>query len=247
MISFQIHKKLFILLPLFSMVLFTMLLSGSVSAKTYRWVDANGKIHYSQSIPPSASQNGHTELNDKSGMIVNDVASSTERKKQRKEALLLKAKAAAEKIAMREELTLLMFSSREELEKHYDERIEMISVNLRLFQYHKRKLQKNILKNQQLISKITSEPRKKTLSKQLQKMQSILLEHTRAIEANQREQIEVDINKKRATAKYDKKTGSGGLNMADLTDDLLIDNQKNKSDCSCTCDKGVNLTQNKAQ
>ncbi|MFI0401237.1 MAG: DUF4124 domain-containing protein [Thiolinea sp.] len=50
-------------LPL-SLVLSLGCLAGQANAGSlYRWVDTKGEVHYADSIPPTASQGGHAELN----------------------------------------------------------------------------------------------------------------------------------------------------------------------------------------
>lgn len=53
-------------------LLFCLLSASTASAGLFRWVDENGKIHYSDSVPPQMSQGGHTEL-DKNGNRINKV------------------------------------------------------------------------------------------------------------------------------------------------------------------------------
>jgi hypothetical protein len=43
-----------------------LLASGSaVAAKVYRWVDENGEVHYSESLPPDFEDNTHDELDER--------------------------------------------------------------------------------------------------------------------------------------------------------------------------------------
>jgi hypothetical protein len=54
--------------PQFSLVIFCafMLASGSVAAqKVYRWVDENGEVHYSQSLPPDFEDKKHDVLDER--------------------------------------------------------------------------------------------------------------------------------------------------------------------------------------
>jgi Domain of unknown function (DUF4124) len=47
-------------------------LSTSAHANTFRWVDENGRVHYSDQIPPSESNRAYTVLN-KEGVTVNNI------------------------------------------------------------------------------------------------------------------------------------------------------------------------------
>lgn len=47
-----------------SLVLALGCLAGQINAASlYRWVDTDGKVYYADSIPPTASQGGHAQLN----------------------------------------------------------------------------------------------------------------------------------------------------------------------------------------
>lgn len=43
-----------------------------VHGATYRWVDSNGRVHYSDTMPPQQAGMGHSEL-DKQGRVLRDV------------------------------------------------------------------------------------------------------------------------------------------------------------------------------
>jgi len=54
----------------------TLLTAGTVAAEVYRWVDENGEVHYSESLPPNFQDKGHDVL-DSSGMVVDEGATLT--------------------------------------------------------------------------------------------------------------------------------------------------------------------------
>ena len=51
-------KAITLLIPL----LLVSALSSVCYGELYRWVDQDGKVHYTDSIPPDQVQSGHTEL-----------------------------------------------------------------------------------------------------------------------------------------------------------------------------------------
>lgn len=53
-----------------------LLASTAVNAKVYRWVDENGEIHYSESLPPNFKDEGHDVLNER-GIILDEDLSLT--------------------------------------------------------------------------------------------------------------------------------------------------------------------------
>jgi hypothetical protein len=60
------HKFLIILL------LVLVLLAGSAAAaEVYRWVDENGEVHYSETLPPDHQDKGHDVLN-RQGMVLDE-------------------------------------------------------------------------------------------------------------------------------------------------------------------------------
>lgn len=218
--------------------------TNNVLAKTYRWVDKDGKVHYSQSIPPSDSQYGHEELDTKNGFIVNEVASSEELKKRQKEEQLKNERDKLAKQALREELMIYMFSSKSELKQHFEERLKMISNNIRLLQFHKKILKKDIEKAQKNLEKAGSGKLKAKLTASLEESQRSLIDHARAIESNEKERAEVSSQMTRAIINYDKKfggsdeVGAGSLVGENVLSELR-NNMKRSSTgpgaCSCPC------------
>ena len=55
------------LLGTVGVMLFVLLVGivGTAQAKLYRWVDEDGKVHYSDKVPPQAIQGEHTRLNER--------------------------------------------------------------------------------------------------------------------------------------------------------------------------------------
>lgn len=57
---------------LVSLLIAGVLVAGTANAaKVYRWVDENGEVHYSESLPPDFKEEGHDVLNS-SGIIVDE-------------------------------------------------------------------------------------------------------------------------------------------------------------------------------
>ncbi len=212
---------------------------------TYRWKDKDGKVHYTQSIPPADSQYGHQEIDEKNGMTVKEVESSDTRKRRLKKAQLENEKNLLKKQALREELMIYMFSSREELIAHFEERLKMISVNVRLLQFHQKKLRNTIKDTGNKIKKVKAEKLKKKLQAGLIDSQRSLVDHSRAIETNEKERSAVSEQMARAIKTYDKRFGSSGLNVGSLIGTSVLEEFRNnglksaqgkgKNMCSCPC------------
>ena len=64
----------------FSLMLLAVLLSaGAAHAGMYRWVDGNGRVHYSDTLPPTYQKSGAAEMN-KQGLVIKRTQSEAERK-----------------------------------------------------------------------------------------------------------------------------------------------------------------------
>jgi len=55
-----------------------LLIAGPAQAAMYRWVDSNGQVHYSDTLPPNYQKSGAAELN-KHGQIIKRTLSEAER------------------------------------------------------------------------------------------------------------------------------------------------------------------------
>lgn len=103
-------------------------------AGSYRWVDENGKVHYTDNLPAKASTLGHTEIN-KTGVRMK----TTERSKTAQEiaearrlAKLAQEKARDEDEAkVRDQRLLNSYTSVLELVSVYEKRLDMQKTNLR--------------------------------------------------------------------------------------------------------------------
>lgn len=220
----------------------TMVASLNLFAKTYRWVDENGKVHYSQSIPPSASQRGHAELSEKQGVVVKQVESQKERKKKltKKEE---KAEKKVKEAALREELLIHMFASEGELKKHFQERIKMIGTNIRLLQSNKKRMKIDINDLQTKLMKTQEEGVKQSLISVIRDTKRNILEHTKAIETNQQEQAETRTNMDRSLVKFRKKKAEGKVaELGSLIGSSSSGIFKNQAqECNCPCQTQTNL------
>lgn len=58
-----------LLVNIAGLLLCGLLAGGALAAEVYRWVDENGEVHYSESLPPNHQDKGHDVLN-RQGMVV---------------------------------------------------------------------------------------------------------------------------------------------------------------------------------
>lgn len=124
------YRYIFLILTLFPLC---------AQAGYYRWVDKKGVVHYSSSVPPSYSQQGHTELS-KNGMTKKKVLSS----KKNREQKLLEIKLAKQRKSDEEKLKLkrieeaedsrllYIFNNEDELSESYNVKIRLAQITIDL-------------------------------------------------------------------------------------------------------------------
>ena len=64
------------LLTILLLVTGVLLTPGADAAEVYRWVDENGEVHYSESLPPNFQDQGHDVLNER-GIVLDEDQSLT--------------------------------------------------------------------------------------------------------------------------------------------------------------------------
>ncbi|MEZ5464181.1 MAG: DUF4124 domain-containing protein [Lysobacteraceae bacterium] len=105
----------------------------AAAQKLYRWTDKDGKVHYSDQVPPEAVENARSELN-KQGVAVKQVdrALTTEERAERDAAAAAAAEQAridAEK-ARQEDMLLTSYPTEEALERSYRERFDLLDQSI---------------------------------------------------------------------------------------------------------------------
>ncbi len=98
-------------------------------AAMYRWVDSNGRVHYSDTMPPDQAGKGHKEL-DRKGRVVNEVekARNTEEDRRRAEAARRQAEEEQRQAleqARRDKALLTSYTSEEEIDLVRDRALEL--------------------------------------------------------------------------------------------------------------------------
>lgn len=67
----EARHKFPLILSLSGGLLWVLLAGGAAAAEVYRWVDENGEVHYSESLPPDHQDKGHDVLS-REGMVVDE-------------------------------------------------------------------------------------------------------------------------------------------------------------------------------
>ena len=102
--------------------------------KLYRWVDKDGKVQFSDTLPPEAVDQARTEINADSGMTTGSV----ERALTDEERAELEARQAAEALAAREaerlrqteEAMITSFQTEDDLRRSFEVRVSMLKQTL---------------------------------------------------------------------------------------------------------------------
>ena len=104
--------------------------SGASLAGLFRWVDDNGKVHYSDSVPPHMSQGGHTEL-DKNGNRIKKVAAARSEEEIEEEMWLAelegKLESKQEQQRKKDLLLLTSYQNVAEFDAYYAQHLNKLS------------------------------------------------------------------------------------------------------------------------
>jgi hypothetical protein len=102
--------------------------------KLYRWVDKDGKVQFSDALPPEAVDQARTEINAQSGMATAQVdrALTAEERAAKEKADAEKARAEkdAEQARMTEEAMIASFQTEDDLKRSFQVRIELMQQTL---------------------------------------------------------------------------------------------------------------------
>ena len=120
-------------------VLAALLAAGVADAqqkpkKLYRWVDKDGKVQFSDALPPEAVDQARTEINAQSGMATASVdrALTAEERiaKEKADSEQALAEKDAEQARMTEEAMIASFQTEEDLRRAFQVRVELMQQTL---------------------------------------------------------------------------------------------------------------------
>jgi hypothetical protein len=120
-------------------VLSALLAAGIAGAqekpkKLYRWVDKDGKVQFSDALPPEAVDQARTEINSTSGRAtasVDRALTEDERiAKEKADAEQAQADKDAEQARMTEEAMIASFQTEEDLKRSFQVRVELMQQTL---------------------------------------------------------------------------------------------------------------------
>ena len=184
-----------------------------VEAEYYRWTDDGGKTHYSYSVPASDSQLGHVVIS-KQGIETEKVMSA-KKKRQIKELADLRAIRKKEtdkenKIkefqAAEDNLLLSVFSSKRELVKAYDSKLQLAQVTIDLLKGRHKKQSIKLEVLEQKHERMVDIKHKQALEKQIDVVLDNLKIYQQAITENLIEKDKVKGEFETTLARFQKLT-----------------------------------------
>jgi len=165
--------------------------SFSANAGLYRWVDANGKVHYSDKVPQARSQHGHVVLNS-NGTKKEEIISAKKRKEindsksllktQQKEQIEKDKKQALDDL--RDTQLLNMFTSTNELKKIYNSKFEMTDESINLLKARHRSQTRKLDKLERQYERSKNALSKEALTKKIDDLLDNLKVYQQAITEN---------------------------------------------------------------
>lgn len=167
-------------------------------AGLYRWVDASGKVHFSDKVPPAIAQKGHSELTQ-NGVEKKKVLSAEEIQQIKAEEEALSEAKKLEALSIEKEkqaqlgkrkhdaYLLSTFDSKDELINYYEDKISTLSgtANILIARNDSLNLKvKKVIKKQTLTKNDTT---KKALAAKLANLKKSISQYEKALEENEKE------------------------------------------------------------
>lgn len=175
--------KLLIILPLF-------VCCSLAEAGLYRWVDDNGKVHYSDSVPPSKSQRGHAEL-DENGNQVDKVEAAKSKETVEEETWVagLEKQLEAKQLqqSRKDSMLLNSFATLGQFDALRDEKLTVLSDELKQLQLLRGKLLKEFERMEKQLKNSKSGGAKKRIQGFIETNQENTAAYDRAIKQNKKE------------------------------------------------------------
>ena len=128
-------------------IVFTAIFFSTVHAQFYRWVDDDGTIHYSDSLPPSKSQREQEVMNER-GRIIETISAPKTVGELEEEQRLAVIRQEQQKLKDLEEhrdrVLLAMYLTVDDIEYVRDERLDTVDAAIELTKLRKKKFLKKL-------------------------------------------------------------------------------------------------------
>lgn len=162
-------------------------------AKLYRWVDAQGGVHYTDTLPPAAASQGNAELS-KSGNVIKKTESAEERQKRlAAEAEAKEKKLQADEQMRRDRALLATYTSEKEIDLARDRALEHHNLIIGSAQSRLKQLEPSVRELEQKIEEASKngKPVPAYLKQQYDSKRNEADEAQRTIKANEEAMVNV--------------------------------------------------------
>ncbi|MEJ2575264.1 MAG: DUF4124 domain-containing protein [Gammaproteobacteria bacterium] len=148
----RLHSETFPAARLLGALLIGLLLAGSLEAgKLYRWTDAEGRVHYSDRVPPEHVEQAHDRLNTQ-GMAVEHLERAKTAEEIAREQELARLRSEQQRILeeqrARDEVLLKTFRSEEDLELARQGKLAAVNAQISLAQNNIKRLKARLAEMQ---------------------------------------------------------------------------------------------------
>ena len=168
----------------------------SVDAKTYRWTDENGQVHYSDNLPPQEVDRAYSIMN-REGVTVDNVEKAKTKEQLEEEARLQQQQKEQERLAREratyDHILLDTYPQVSDLEDTRDRYIATIEGLIKVAQHKLGNLTRDLEKFQQSAAKLERDgkPVGKVLSKDIANLQTQVEAENNFIKAQRAQQQEL--------------------------------------------------------
>lgn len=189
--------------------------STAADASLFRWVDESGKVHFSDKVPPSIAQKGHTSLN-KHG-VESEVVSSAEelkrqhqekQKEQQEESEKTASMLAEEEQKRKDDRLLATYESRGELIRAFNNKFSLIDQSVEISSARVENLVQKLTRLNKQHKASKDDINRLTFSLQIENAETTLAEYREAILLNQTDKKVLSKQYKDTLARFDALTQS---------------------------------------
>lgn len=168
-----------------------LLMSGTVQAGLYRWVDDAGGVHYSDVVPATVEKHGHSELN-RQGFTLKTVPGVPTPEDlaavKRSETLAQLRDALDNKQQEQDDHLLANYADTLELEAVFNSKLAVLDKNTRSIVERRQSLETKLATVKTQLGKVEDAAQREKLNHYISEAESTLAAYEDALEENQTEQ-----------------------------------------------------------
>ena len=170
-----------------ALVVALLLTMGAAQATMYRWVDGNGRVHYSDTLPPTYQKSGAAEMN-KQGQVVKRTQSEAERKAEaERQAEQNRTQQEQQKQAQKDRALTSTYTSEAEIDLARDRALDHHKLAIQGAEIRGKAVDANVAELNKRIATIekSGRPVSPNLKSQLEQANNESLELKRTIQSNE--------------------------------------------------------------